>query len=597
MDPTSTLKREARRAAKLTKTTRDRDSAEFNEAVRLIAPWAVLGATFAIAIIARNALVISGHTRLTAVCLAVLAVALTALSQHITHERRWLGRALEALNTCTPFAVMAYTIEFGMHAEFLIPAGTLGVGLAFLWNRRHAPRTLGELAVAGNRGSWDDFTRTELTPLAGSRIDVLEDTTERAVAGLWLPLGKTVDIVGGLLEPIGTFFGAIRGGTDMQVGAKHDRVLITATKVDPLDKGMKWAGPSAPGESIAEPLEGLGIYRNRMDLRMLLPHTKLPNGALSVVAHTAMVGRTRIGKSAAGELVMVNVGLRGDSAVVFCDAVKADQSVGPIEGACCYVLDTEPKIKNFLFRLVKYTIPARAAYLGNPNRNPLGKVLREWEPGCGLTWITVYIAEGASLFGVQALVMVSERAASVGIEIRIELQRASHDRYDTTARANNSAGIAFACNEDADAAMVLSPRLMQLGPTPSAWGPEHPGKVYYEAPGIPESLAALPARFASHASDGSDIEASIAEFRHMMNPVDPVTAASWGPAYEKYRAERAARRGREPVMYGMAATIPGTVQPNRTVIAGAAAPARPAPPATPPAARVRVAQVPPAAGE
>lgn len=586
MDPTTTLKREARKMSRLTKSTRERDSAEFNEAVRMVAPWALLGFTFALAAVARNALVLTPHTTLAAGCLAVLAVALTAISFHLTRERRgWFGRLVEALNTCSPFAVLAFTIEYGWHAEFHFPAATLGVGLAYLWNRRHIRHSYGELAVrhGGSPASWADFTSTQLHALDGSRIDVLEDTAEQARVGLWLPVGKTVGVVGNLLEEIGTYFGAVRGGTDMQVGAKHDRVLITATRKDPLLKGMDWKGPSGPGESIAETIEGLGLYRNRIDLRMLLPHTELPNGDLSVVAHTLMAGRTRIGKSAAGELVMVNVGLRRDAAVVFCDAVKADQSVGPIEGACCYVLDTEAKVKNFLYRLVHHTIPARAAFLGNPNRNPLGKVLREWEPGCGLTWVTVYVAEGASLFGVQALTMVTERAASVGIELRVELQRATHDRYDTTARANNAAGIAFACNEDGDAAMVLSPRLMELGPSPSAWGPEQPGMCYYEAPGIPLSLAAMPARFARHTRDGSDIEAAIAEYRHLMNPVDPITAASWGPAYEKYAAARLERRGREPVMYAFAAS------PQ------ASTPARPVVPA--PAATVRATPAPPPAGE
>ncbi|MBT2226288.1 hypothetical protein [Nonomuraea sp. NEAU-A123] len=599
MDPTATLKREARRASKWTKTPRDRDSSEFNEAIRLVAPWALLGSTLALAFVARNAFALTPsltpYTRLTAVCFALLAAVLTGVSFHLTRERRGFGRVIEALNTAAPPTVIAYTLEYGVRPEFLIPAATVGVGLAYLWNRRHIRHAAGELAVSEQRGSWDDFTKTELTALAGSRIDVIEDSPERAVAGMWLPLGKTVGIVGNLLEEIGTYFGAIRGGTDMQVGAKHDRVLITATRKDPLDLGMQWAGPSGPGESIAETIEGLGIYRNKLDLRMLIPHTELPNGLLSVVAHTKMVGRTRIGKSAAGELAMVNIGLRGDAGVVFCDAVKADQSVGAIEGACCYVLDTEAKIKNFLWRLVYKTIPARAAYLGNPNRNPLGKRLREWEPGCGLTWITVYIAEGAALYGVQTLLLVSERAASVGIELRIELQRASHDRVDTTMRANNAAGIAFACDDDGDAAMVLSPRLMQLGVTPSAWGPEYPGKIYYEAPGIPESLAAMPARFARHARDGSDIEAAIAEYRHLMNPVDPITAASWGPAYEKYRADRARRRGREPVMFSTAPPIPATVAPHRTVVTDTAP--RPTAPAMAPAAAVRVPPTPPAPGD
>ncbi|MCC5574448.1 hypothetical protein IMZ11_02180 [Microtetraspora sp. AC03309] len=567
MHPTITNRslRETKRAERSLRRQLGGVGGELGQMWRVLAPWALLAAAL-IGAPATWLLASLGQVEgFTASCIAVAGVAVAAVSLHLTRGRRFLGRAHELFNVTAPVAVVAYTVGFGPDKYVLIAATIFGAASAIVWNRRHTSTAIRELEqVANGKGAvygdmparWREFAAEHMPSLADSTMTVLKDTRDEFVAGLDLGEAGVPSDVGPLLERLTRFAGGVVGGASLITGDYLDKVGVRIARRDPLKTAMPWQGPNAPGESMIEPIEGIGRYRDFVELSLRLPFVAGRNGEPDKQqSHLAIIGMSRSGKGAAGELIDVNVATRKDGIVVFCDPVKADQSVGPISEGANYVLDTTPKIRAFFHRLVNKTIPDRAAYLGNPTRNQLGRVLREWAPGCGLSWVMVHVAEAAALYNNQDMTKITERAASVGIEIVIEAQKGIHDRIDTNARSNMAALLCFGTYDMDDASLVLPPELIDLGANPAAWRNKQPGTCYVVFPELTLARQAMPARFARHAPDGSDIAAALAEYMHLASPCDPITAASWGEPYARYRAEIDARHDRSPRQHALAGAV------------------------------------------
>lgn len=569
--------RDAKQAQRNLRRRLDSAGGELSQAWRVLAPWVLLAAALLGAPIAWGLAALGGVQAFTAACVAVAGTVMVGVSLYLTRGRLTLGRWHELFNVSCSVGVVAWTVGFGPDKYVLIAATIFGATSAYVWNRRHTSTAMRELErVANGRGAaygniparWRDFATEHMRDIADSTMTVLKDTDEEFVCGLDLgPAGVPSD-VGPLLERITRFAGGLAGGTSLIVGERLGQVAVRVARRDPLKTPMPWQGPNAPGESMIEPIEGIGRYRDFVDLALTLPYVAGRDGEPDKQqSHLAMIGMTRAGKGAAGELFDVNIATRKDGILVVCDGVKADQQLGPISEGADYVLGTPAKIRAFFYRLVNATIPARAAFLGNPSRNLLGKVCREWEPGCGLSWVCVHVYEAAALYNNQDMTKVTERAASVGIQIIIEAQKAIHDRIDTNARSNMAALICFGTYDTDDAALVLPPELLDLGANPGAWKNRLPGTSYVVFPEFPLARQAVPARFARHAKDGSDIAAALAEYMHLAGPCDPVTAASWGEPYAKYRAEVDARRSRRPQQHVLSGAV--LLDGNRQVAAPA----------------------------
>lgn len=541
---------------------------QWGQTLRTLAPWLLLITAIILAPLARVGAVWGRVEGFTAVCLAAAGVVLLWVSLHLTRGRLTLGRAHELFNVTTPVAVIAYTVAFGVSKHVVIGAGIFGATSAIIWHRRHASSELRELerSAGGDHGGggsvparWREFVDEHMPTLADSQITVLKDDETELAVGLDLgEHGIPSDFTDTLIERFTRFAGGIAGGTSVVVGEKLDRIGIRAMRKDPLKTPFNWGGPSAPGASIMEPIGGLGFYRDGAPLELWLPH--VPGAGLDgndkPLSHLSLIGMSRAGKGEAGEEIDINVMLRRDSAVVLCDPVKADQQLGVIGEGAVYVLDNPNKIRSFMHRLVNVTIPARSSFLGNPTRNLLGRISKEWEPGCGLVWLMVHVYEGAALYNNQDLTKVAERAASCGVQLVFEAQRMIHDRVDTSLRANFGDMIVFGCNDPDDARLILPEELLDLGVDPSVWRNKRAGMCYTILSQLSLSRQVLPGRFARKAKDGSDIAASLTEYGHLGGQLDPVTAATFGDPYERWAAERAAKRGRAPKMHTFAAGPP-----------------------------------------
>lgn len=544
---------------KMSRQMGDKPTYELPAVLRIGAPYAMIPITFACASALRLAFDSLGQTLLGGVLFALSTGGLSYLRWRTTHQRDWLGRPLAVSDVAAPMALITAIVGYGYHASILLSALVIGITLAIGHNIRHTRHAeTGALAVGdsgtGGQGharalEWRKWTEENLPSAYGSEMTVLEDSKERLMAGLDLRPGQVPEDIIDDLPRVESWAGGIRQGATAIVGAFQNKVMLLVPRRDSLEKPIAWPGVDGPGVSIAEPIT-VGVYRDGSPLSLTLPHTKV-NGKPKVLANLLTAGMPGAGKTEAGLVLDITIASRAESALILADGVKADQSLHGIGEAAALVLNSLVLIRWLLNRLVTHTVPARAAYLGNPSRNLLGRSLKNWEPGCGLKFTTLHLGEAGALVGVDTLTKVVEQCRSVGIWLHVELQRASHTKVDTDARASFGAGQAFGTESDVDARMVLSDQLVDLGADPSAWQADNPGYVYMEGPWVPRARRTMPGRYFNITSDAKrdDIADAVAEHQHLFQVLDPVTADSLGDTYRKFRAMVDARRDGEPRQY------------------------------------------------
>ncbi|KAA9379721.1 hypothetical protein F5972_08710 [Microbispora cellulosiformans] len=532
------------------------EAGEISATLRLLAPWIILLASIGLAPLAYLGAQAADAQGFTAFCAAACGTVLVGSSLHLNRGREIFATCHEAFNFGAPFAVFAYTVLYGPNA--LLEIGTFFAGLAsaIIWHKRHGNHTLRDLerrgaaSPAAMSAAWRVFAAEHMPTIRDSEMVVLANTKDEFRGGIDLGPGEVPgDIDERVIDKITRWAGGIAGGTTLFVGEQLDRVGVQVLRRDPLKQPFPWLGPSGPGESIIETIDGLGRYRDFVPLTMLLPHVA-GKGDLAEdkqQSHMAFTGMSRSGKGDAGELLDVNVACRRDSGVILLDPVKGAQQLGVIGDAAIWSLSTMSAVRAFLWCLVHRTIPMRAQHLGEPWRNPLGKNLREWVPGCGLTWLMVHMYEASALYGNENMVKITEQAASVGIMLLTEAQRFVHDRVDTTQRANTADIVHFGCKDPDDARFTLPPELIDMGAKPWVWRNKQPGMCLTALTHLPLNRQVIPARWARRARDGSDVAAALDEHRPFVEiDLDPVTAASFGDPYAKFAAARQARRDARP---------------------------------------------------
>ncbi|MFI7455466.1 hypothetical protein ACIBQX_48965 [Nonomuraea sp. NPDC049714] len=524
---------------------------EFPKALRIGAPWALIPLTFAAAAVLQLAFYAWQVEWLGGLLFGASAVALSCLRWKLSHQRKWWRKALEVADVAAPLTLIMLVVGVGYHVEVMLSFVAVGITLAIAHNMRHARHgeggelatTAGQAAGGKDRSAeWRAWTAENLPAAHGSQLTVLEDSKERLMAGVELRPGQVPEDITEDLPRIESWAGGIREGATAIVGGFQNKLLLMVPRKDALERPIPWRGPDGPGENIIEPIR-VGLYRDGSPLVMVLPHTKVA-GRPKVVAHLLTAGMPGAGKSEAGQVSDFAIACRAESALILCDSVKAEQSLHGIDQAAAYVASNTTMIRWLLTRLVNHTIPARAAYLGNPSANLLGKHLKNWVPGCGLKFVSIHFAEAGALVGVDAVTTIVERCRSVGIWIDYEVQRASHTKVDTDARAMFGAGQSFGVEDEIDGRMVLSDRLVDLGADPSAWGTDNPGYVYMEAPWVPKARRTMPARYDNIGE--ADLQAAVTEYRHLFQDLDPVTAESLGKPYAEFLASRVAARDAAP---------------------------------------------------
>jgi hypothetical protein len=400
----------------------------------------------------------------------------------------------------------------------------LGLGVCMPWTARRAINV-------GKKDDGDDDDKPK--GKAGALVDALDGGTIRAVEVKELPSGtkqitarveldrgeqtagdlqKSTEKLEGVL---GLRRGAIRVASIDNDAGQIDMIVVPE---DPLKGKIPWRGPSAPGESIHEPVMP-GVYEDGTPCYVWF------TGDDSIgrnLAQWLVGGVTGAGKSQALVVAMADALTRKDVVVWASDHVKHVQTFRSILGGIDWCVQTKKAAKGML-AATRRVVAARVRYLGSRGYD-------QWEPGCGIPLLIVWIEEAVELVADSMdYIRLVQQARSAGVVLIASLQRPSHTSIDTDARAQLTGNWCFGVRNHVDATFVLPDSVIDDGAHPDKWDSRYPGYSYIVAPGIPENKWAMPLR--TFRGEPAQIAAAVAEWAHVRAPLDAISAQAAGDEY------------------------------------------------------------------
>lgn len=259
-------------------------------------------------------------------------------------------------------------------------------------------------------------------------------------------------------------------------------------------------GPSIQaGGSIADPII-LGNRRGTAPLQLWLPGDPKTRRNASHVQVTGMPGS---GKTVLLRRLMLEVLSRVDAEYDYLNPRKFHQEPKWVVNGSRVAFGAKKDIIRYL-KEVRAEMPARSKLLGDAGYD-------QWRRGCPVKFRVTIIDEIAGVAGdvEDILVDLAETLRSLGWVLVVGLQRASHDRWPTSARSAFGTSICLGVKDDKDAEMALPEEALDAGAAPWLWQTDKPGAVYLCAPGVAKELwsdeartfdenPALTARWAEH---------------------------------------------------------------------------------------------------
>ncbi|TDB90435.1 hypothetical protein E1091_14215 [Micromonospora fluostatini] len=290
------------------------------------------------------------------------------------------------------------------------------------------------------------------------------------------------------------------------------RGRVEVVPVDQLRTAKPWPGLSAPNESIAAPIE-LGVMEDGEPLLIWLPgdHAASRNAAHYLVVGMSGAGKTELLLTLAAEVLS-----RHDAELWFGDPRKGAQLPEWLRRGATRVATTEDEVEDMLDALHQ-DVARRAKWLGD-------RKFKQWTPEAGrqgLRYRVAVVDEAAQVSaGNRAITDLTEECRSVGISLLFGLQRASYDRFPTSARANIGGSLCLGVESADDADMALAERTLRAGAAPWEWKADRPGCLYAEVPGTDPTRWVLPGR--TYLVDEDDRASAVAACR-TVPPVAPAT--------------------------------------------------------------------------
>ncbi|WP_037905007.1 hypothetical protein [Actinacidiphila yeochonensis] len=301
------------------------------------------------------------------------------------------------------------------------------------------------------------------------------------------------------------------------------QITMRVQVADLLKEGFPWPGPSAFGTGFGDSPLHVGRYEDGETVKVNIPGVlrdpqELTNGN---VEHAIFQGVNGSGKTQGNAGMITDAATRSEVSIIIVNAAKFMQDYGHIRHAADMVITTTADARRF-FKQLGPVIEARAAYLAS-------KGLARWEPGCGLNFLMIVLGEAADYADGDAYGKVLRTIRSSGGWVESEIQRATHDQMDTSARANHPAGVAFGLSDGAEAQYVLPPEAIDAGAFPG-WGNRKPGYSYWAGMGIPQERWAVVAR--TYAVDRATLAAAVTAGLNVRTPLDSITAQAFGKLWE-----------------------------------------------------------------
>lgn len=465
------------------------------------------------------------------------------------------GRAHVASTVAVTGLWLLFAMVAGPFTRGVIDAwGLVGPALAISWNIRAAlhrpsrrededgdamtPRKAGQrfLASLGMKGE-------ELVP---------EEVNEHRIAGkLQLTGERTADEVQKRAHQMATALNIPKAGVRITENPQNAaQPEFSFTLRDVMATPIPWPGPSHIGATPGEPIP-MGLYETGAVMTKVVVDK---TGA----KHELIQGMSGSGKSSGSKVELCELMTRRETAIIVIDCDKGLQTFGPAAAGLTKFITDEKKAERFLRRLTERVVKGRGSYLG-------ARRLSEWAPGCGLSYVVVQIEEAGNLLnriGDEELTMLVKAARSVGISIKVSLQRPSHDEMSTTARAQLGTITCYGMAND-DPVCMLPEAVQDAGADPRRWNDRMPGACYVAGTGITVAQAATPMRTYEISVDLMEQHAQY--WGPRMDPIDPVTVSLFGDLWRELEEplDLVARMEREALQVGMPGVVDGEVIDSR----------------------------------
>jgi hypothetical protein len=336
-------------------------------------------------------------------------------------------------------------------------------------------------------------------PAAPARSRASRSRAPRTMTGrVMMPPEVTVSEGAERVEGLEQNLGFPPGSVTLRQSPDDPWADFTASDPHLLDVPEPWPGPSRPHGTMAEPFR-MGV---RQDGSTALIR-RLPN------YHTRGMGQTGSAKTMGWGYNQLGEGVsREEYAAIVFDFAKGEQFFGAWRMALHYFETEEERILRRMAGLHRARV-ARTNYLAKSH-------LTEWEPGCGLSFLDIFMAEAPDVI---RLLAVGKRASAGAVMTRedwesdvknyrsaggswnLDLQLSLASEMPSVAQGQMS-HLTMGVEDRKQAAFGLSDRQKEGGCRPELWGKRKPGMAYWDVPTEDESLALMPLRF-YHWRDGA----------------------------------------------------------------------------------------------
>lgn len=286
---------------------------------------------------------------------------------------------------------------------------------------------------------------------------------------------------------------AIASALDVPVGGVRmvpDRTTprvgrMEVSPVDALETPPAWAGLSAPGGSIADPIR-FAVYQTGSVVPLILPGD--PKAERNAIGVMVLLGASGSGKTALQLMLAAEARSRQDAEVVYIDGRKGMQLPKAFRDAMHVMIHDQADGERYLDGMIA-EVARRAAQIGGHGHD-------QWIAGCArCPKFRVVIVDEASKFieSEDTMVELAESVRSVGIFVLLGQQRATGDRLPTSVRSTIGGVIVMGVRDIAEASRLLSEETIDAGADPS-WKNRKPGALYAELPGTDPEDWSLPGR-------------------------------------------------------------------------------------------------------
>lgn len=359
-------------------------------------------------------------------------------------------------------------------------------------------------SVRGADGSGSDPLDGIVTSLKDAKLGRPQVNGPRVSADITLPPGGDIAAVQkeqrGIASVLDVNATQVRIAPTPNGSPRRGRIDVVVA--DQLGKGVPWLPLTSPGGPVSDPIT-LGRYEDGQPARLwLVGDDQAGRNAAGIIAVVAMkgAGKTTLMRRFVSEYLSRE---RAERNFWLADPRKFGQLPKWVREAADRTAATEAACVGMLDD-VMLEASLRAQLLGDKGHE-------QWQDGCGLPFLLVWIDEAAGLGdGAERLIDIAETVRSTGICVVVAYQRFTGDRVPTSAREQISTVVCMGVKGQAEGARVLSAYTIDAGADPSVWADRNQGMAYLEAAGVEEERWPVPWRVCR--GEDAAIEAELAPY-------------------------------------------------------------------------------------